>query len=129
MCVTGDLNSKVDYTYDFSDQDIIYSVYDDDYYCPDNTLGKTTVDGLVKRRGVKLRYLCLSSCKRIVNGRVGNKCKHTCYSHNVKSVMDYVLTEENSFQLFRTLPCMTLTKLPITPRYITPYNLKMSLPL
>ena len=95
--VTGDLNSRVSNKCDYIIQDRINTEYDDADYCPDNTSVRASVDCTFNSHGVKLLDLCKSTCLRIVNGRVGNSCKHTFYSNNGSSVIDYLLANEYSF--------------------------------
>lgn len=97
--IAGDLNSRVGNKCDFIVHDNVNTVYDDIDYVPDYTSVRASVDTVNNSHGIKLLDLCKSSCIRIVNGRIGDSCKHTFYSHNGSSVIDYVLTKECNFSL------------------------------
>ncbi len=74
-------------------------MYDDADYVPDHTSVRASVDAVHNSHGIKLLDMCKSTNLRILNGRIGNSCKHTFYAHNGSSVIDYLLTRECNFSL------------------------------
>jgi exonuclease III len=94
---TGDYNSRVGNKCDYIIHDYINILHDDLDYCPDQVSARASVDNVCNNHGIKLLDLCKSTCTRIVNGRIGDSCKHTFYSQNGTSTIDYVLTSERNF--------------------------------
>lgn len=96
--MSGDLNSRIGSKADFIQFD--RNIEANDVITVDTFLPRSTQDGSTNRFGDSLLDLCKATNQRIVNGRwPGDRGNFTCVTYNGASVVDYLLTSQNNFDL------------------------------
>jgi len=96
--IVGDLNSRIGLNNDFIIHDTINLCTDDIDYDPDCTHTRASSDYTHNSHGLRLYDLCKATGIRIVNGPFSNSHQHTYLSPAGCSVIDYLLTDPESFK-------------------------------
>ena len=99
--IFGDMNARVDQRSDFivNDGPLLDIT---DQYDMDRPLSRVSSDNGSNRFGERLLDLCKSLNVRIMNGRIGSDQitgSFTCYTHNGESVVDYLITMQENFDI------------------------------
>ena len=79
---------------------------DENDYSPDVTMVRASADNVSNGHGVKLIDLCKSKYMRIVNCRIGQINKYTCFKE--LCVCDFLVTREHNFPCIHDFTLVTL---------------------
>lgn len=105
VIIGGDCNARTACKPDFIVNDRYNCELDADDYQVEEILPRFSMDKGSNSHGNKLLELCMSTSLSIVNGRLGEDYgigKYTCYNSHGSSVIDYILTDKDSFNSIKS---------------------------